>query len=146
MAVFLIPFFFMFVPMTAGIAISSHSASTNANNLQQQIQVLNQINENTTNQMNDIIKNMYSTDYTLKDKYDKMFTEYNKLKITIEQTTSEFSDHLRQIQLYGIYFIVVVFFLLLLKNFDLLKPFMEVIMYPFTYTYNLIIKNNNNKI
>ena len=67
-----------------------------------------------------------------------MIDSYNKLHSMLETNRQLHAESIRKIQIAGIIFVTVIFFLLLLKQFGLFKPLWETLVAPEYWIWNTI--------
>lgn len=133
-------FSFMVLPMAVGLIMSCYNASTKDYELRKHINELNSLNERYTKILKEIRTNITSlTDQMIID-YDEIHRSYSELSNTMDIAVSAFSKRIRTIEVIMLILTVIIFFILLLKQFDLLNPFMDILAYPFVAISNLVVK------
>ena len=70
----------------------------------------------------------------------KMLDEMQSVSANMSLMRESFNNSFKQVQMIGIFVIVFVFFLMLLKNFGLLGPLGHVLVWPFVTFYHAIKK------
>ena len=124
---------------------SIKSATSSSSSIKNQIAQLIQTNKDISKKLKDANKQIIDVSEETKDEYLNSISQYMNLKDTLKQNTLNFSKDLKKLQVNGIIILVIVFFLLLLKQFDLLSPLYSIIFYPFIYIYNSIVNIFNKK-
>ena len=126
--------------MTVGLIRSGNVTNTSVYKLKSNIDKLNDINDKMNEKLKKANNDIIDLTQEEKDEYESLIRQYQNLHNNINDTKIEFSSNLRKIQINGIFFIVIVFFLLILKQFNLLDPLIYVILYPFTYIFSFFTK------
>ena len=106
------------------------------------IHELNVLNEKYIKELSTIKYDIDALTAQMVDQYADILKNYNDMSVVIDKTVSQFSDKIRHIEIISLIAIIAIFFLLLLKNFDLLVPLFEILGYPITLVKNLFIKKN----
>jgi len=98
-------------------------------------QIDDALEKNTTEE--DII----NLDQDTQNAYFQSMTKYLEIKNNLEKSLPIFYSHIRKIEIIGIIMIIVIFFLLLLKQFKLLGTLQYIIFYPIIFIYEKITGN-----
>ena len=115
--------------------INSSSITDAKSQIEQLVATNNSMKEKLTNTNKKII----DMDIDTQNEYKDLLAKYIDMKDQIKTATFEFNKTLKDIQIRGIIVAIIVFFLLLLKQFDLFDTIQSIILYPFIYIYNSIV-------
>lgn len=128
--------------MIVGIGQSGYQSNKTASSLRAQIKDLNKQSEDWKKKYHEILLADYVLDSSMVKAMQDTLNNYIKLqsKIAIEKET--FIQQYKQIQITGVIFITVIFFLLTLKQFDLLEPLFIFLNYPIIWAWNIIFNKN----
>ena len=87
------------------------------------------------------LENLYKLNAKTQKAYFDSITRYMNTQQDLEKVFTQFNTKLRKIQLIGIVLIVVIFFLLLLKQFELLGTVQYILFYPIIFIYEKLTGN-----
>jgi hypothetical protein len=87
-----------------------------------------------------LANNIASLDETFKTEYWAKYDEINTLTAQIDVTRDTFKGMLLSMQIGGVLLITFIFLLLVLKQFDLIGPIVEILTWPFRQIINLFKK------
>ena len=124
--------------MAVGAVVSGYQSSQ-ITNMKSKIKDLNDLNKSLSDQLTNANTQIIDMTIKTKEDYEQTMKKYMNLVHDMTQTSLEFADSFKRIQLNGVIVVIVVFFLLLLNQFDLLDTIYSIILYPFVYIYNSIV-------
>jgi uncharacterized membrane-anchored protein YhcB (DUF1043 family) len=130
--------------MAIGTIVSGYESSK-VDNAKSQIADLNKLNDSMKEKLTNANKQIIDMTEDTKKEFEELMAQYINLKDEITQSSLELADSFKKIQQNGIIVAIVVFFLLTLKQFDLLDTIYSIILYPFIYIYRSIVNIIKNK-
>jgi peptidoglycan hydrolase CwlO-like protein len=88
-------------------------------------------------QFQDLLKNAIIQTNEINKFFDDTYSEIDRLNSELNVHKKEYRDNMRNIQIAGIFLVSFVFLLLVLKEFDLMQPIWEILVWPFKQILNL---------
>ena len=128
------------VGMVGSVTASGVNSAIISNNIRKQIDAINQQNEDWKNKYTDIMNANYVLDEKMLKATRDALDNYLKLQAQINITIDSYSKQYRSIQINGIIFVTIIFFLLIFKQFGLSEPLFEFLTYPIKWAWNVIFK------
>jgi len=119
----------------AGLAAGCHASQMrkNAKELADKVEEMKQ-------KWNAVMKSEGKVTSQLSDEYVKILDTINTIQAKIKINHQDFQKNFKTVQYTGVVFIIIIFFLLLLKQYKLLGPLFSLIFYPFTYVFVTLYK------
>lgn len=90
------------------------------------------------------IEDIVNIDNDVQQEYFNSMKKYVDIKDELEKSLPIFYSRIRQIEIIGIIMIIVIFFLLLLKQYKLLGTLQYILFYPIIFIYEKITGNKVN--
>lgn len=126
------------IGMVVGVGQAGYQSDKSASALRSHIAEVKQETQDWKDKYNKILDVDYSLDANMVQGIKDTLDNYSKLQARISIERANYSNQYRQLQIVGIIFIVVIFFLLLLKQFGLLGPLWDILTYPERWAWNVI--------
>lgn len=128
--------------MGVGIGMDGVNASKQSKNIRDQISDVEGESKKWEDRYTTIMRNDYRIEAEDTNYIRSLVENYNVLANQIKVQRDAYNVTFKKIQLWGIIFVTSIFFMLLLKQFKLLGPLLEIIEMPFKYTWNYVVHGN----
>jgi predicted PurR-regulated permease PerM len=125
--------------MAGQVASSTISGATQTNNLQQQLQDLNKSTAEWKEKYAQLLGGLNEISAEQIEYVQNMIDNYQTTATQIKASQDAANISYRQIQIVGLIFVTIIFILLLMKKFNLLRPFINIVDYPAKAAWNYIV-------
>jgi predicted PurR-regulated permease PerM len=126
------------IGMVVNVGKAGYESATQSNNLRDQIQQVKDNNESIKEKYQKLTSDITNQNVELQSEITKCMDKYITLSNAIKAAQDDFQTKFKALQMAGLIIIIFIFFILLLKQFNLIEPINQVLEYPFIKLWELI--------
>jgi hypothetical protein len=134
------------VGMVGSLGMSTITTTTKSQDLRDKIKDVGKTSDLVNEQYKKLLENNFKLDSDIHKQLIDSMNEYTRLSTVIKMQRKLYSEQYRKTEMIGIIFIVIVFFLLLLKQFGLLSTLLYVFSTPERIILEMIFGKSTKEI